>query len=174
MWLTNLNKTLVSLATELYRKFIDGVSLFWFLPLKLSSIYLIFLSSYHSLHLLPQFSAPLHLLLHIFLWNSLDLSRRAGDAECWAHKFCLVWNRRWLLRTAGRFFITGAFLVPSTATTTCHQTHAGLRVYVYVFMTWRSKRIAASKKTELNVCSVEERSKEEKGRMGQWGVEWSS
>lgn len=32
----------------------------------------------------------------------------------------------------GGFIITGALLVPSTATTTCHQTHARLRDYVYV------------------------------------------
>lgn len=89
--------------------------------------------------------------------------QESRDAECWAHKFCPVWNRRWLPRTAGRFFITGSFLVPSTATTTCHQTHTGLRVYVYVFETWRSKCMAAAKKTEGQKWIAEKKYARKKG-----------
>lgn len=108
-----------------------------------------FLSTNFSTSLLPPLVPSLSLFLHIFLWNPLRLSRRAEMLSAGLHKFCLVWNRRWIPRTAGRFFITRAFLVASTATTTCHQTHAGLRVYVYVFGTWRSKCMVTSKKPKV-------------------------
>lgn len=58
-------------------------------------------------------TASLALCLSLNLSTSQHESR---DAEWQDHKFCLVWNRRWPPWKAGRFFITGAFLVPSTAT----------------------------------------------------------
>lgn len=106
---------------------------FSFLPFShLSLIFLIAFFLTLSISLPPHLNLPLSL-------NLSTSQQESRDAECCAHKFCLVWNRRWLPRTAGRFFITGAFLVPSTATATCHQTHAVLRVYVSVFGTWMSK-----------------------------------
>lgn len=98
---------------------------------------------------LPPLVPSLSLFLHVFLWNPLRLSRRAEMLSAELHKFCLVWNRRWIPRTAGRFFITRAFLVAPTATTTCHQTQAGVRVYAYVFGTWRSKCMVTSKKPKV-------------------------
>lgn len=113
-------------------------------------------------------SPPLALPFYMSFSECLSTSQQASrDAECWAHKFCLVWNRRWLPRTAGRFFITGAFLVLSTATATCHQTQAMLRVYVSVSGTWKYKRMAALKKTGVN-CA---RTKCQKERTGWRGVE---
>jgi len=77
----------------------------------------------HSLHCLSPSTCH---SLRVF--TSQQESR---DAECWAHKFCTVWNRRWLPRTAGRFFNTGAFLVPPAP----HGTKPMLGyVFMYVYL----------------------------------------
>lgn len=112
-------------------------------------------SLYISLHQLNPLSLHLHLSMSAWLaltpfLFSLSLFPRVflrisphhlRDAECWAHKFCSVWNRRWLPRTAGRFFITGALF----SAVCCHHRHVTkpndrLRVYVCVFETCRSLR----------------------------------
>lgn len=139
--------SLVSLVSHLYRKQTDPK---WFILTFLSNCHLHILVFFSFSHLFPPVTAslhPCHLCSSVALSACLSVKvstskQESRDAECWAHKFCLVWNRRWIPRTAGRFFITRAFLVPSTATSTCHQTHAALCVYVYVFGTWRSKCMA--------------------------------
>lgn len=84
-----------------------------------------------------------------FFKSLLTSQRESRDAECRNHKSGTVWNRRWLPWTAERFFITGAFLVPFTASTTCHQTQAVLCVYERLFGTWKWKRGTELQEVEM-------------------------
>lgn len=83
----------------------------------------------------------------------LTSQQESRDAECRNHKSGPAWNRRWLPWTAGRFFITGAFLVPFTTSAACHQTQAVLRVYERVFGTWKWKRGTELREVEMTRMS---------------------
>lgn len=67
-----------------------------------------------------------------FSKSLLTSQQESRDAEWRNHKSGPAWNRRWLPWTAGRFFITGAFLVPFTTSIACHQTHVFMSVYLWL------------------------------------------
>lgn len=78
---------------------------------------------------LPFRKPPPRRVYHFLLSPTCRLLRRPLHPNelhawsCWALRSALVWNRRWIPRTAGRVFVTGALF---SAAATCQKPHMWL------------------------------------------------